>query len=99
MVTALDAAFPETARYTEPHGGLYVWLELDSRVKTGANSRVFRRALDAGVLYVPGEMCFCADTSRRIPQNCMRLSFGAQTIGQIRKGVALLGEQLRCNET
>ena len=94
MVTELGAAFPETAHYEKPRGGLYVWVELDPRVKTGPNSRLFKRALDAGVLYVPGEMCFCADPSRKIPQHCMRLSFGSPSIGQIHKGVALLGEQV-----
>ena len=73
---------------------MYVWVELDPRVKTGVKSRLFKRALDAGVLYVPGEMCYCNDPSRPIPQNCMRLSFGAPTIQQIQKGIRLLANAL-----
>jgi hypothetical protein len=53
-----------------------------------------KRALDAGVLYVPGEMCFSNDPSRPIPQNCMRLSFGAPAIPQIQKGIRLLADAL-----
>jgi 2-aminoadipate transaminase len=95
MCDALDA-FPQF-RYERPRGGLYVWAQLPARVKTGVKSRLFRRALDAGVLYVPGEMCFCADRSRRIPANCLRLSFGTQPAAQIRKGIRLLADALREN--
>jgi 2-aminoadipate transaminase len=94
MMVALAAAFANSARYDIPHGGMYVWVELDQRVKTGVKSRLFKRALDAGVLYVPGEMCYCKDPSRPIPQNCMRLSFGAPTIQQIQKGIRLLANAL-----
>ncbi len=82
------------ARYEKPHGGLYVWVELDPRVKTGPNSKLFRRALDAGVLYVPGELCYCSDPSRPIPQNRIRLSFGAPTVEQIQKGIRLLADSI-----
>jgi len=94
MVAQLCASFPNRARYEKPHGGLYVWVELDSRVKTGLKSKLFQRALDAGVLYVPGELCYCSDPSRPIPQNGIRLSFGGPTIQQIQKGVRLLADAL-----
>ncbi len=94
MVEELDATFPNTARYQTPRGGLYVWVELDERTKTGATSGLFKRALDAGVFYVPGDMCYCADPSRKIPQNGMRLSFGAQSVPQIQKGIRLLADAL-----
>lgn len=94
MITGLDESFPKSARYERPTGGLYVWVELEPRVKTGAKSRLFKRALDAGVFYVPGEMCYCSDRSRPVPQNCMRLSFGAPTVPEIKKGIRLLADAL-----
>jgi len=94
MVHALDGSFPRPARYQSPQGGLYVWVELDAGTKTGAGSRLFRRALNAGVLYVPGEMCYCADPARKAPRHCMRLSFGAPTVAQIKKGIRLLADAL-----
>jgi 2-aminoadipate transaminase len=90
MVKELDKQLRKSGRYRKPAGGLYVWLELNAQMKTGTKSRLFRRALDAGVLYVPGELCYCQDSSRLIPQNCIRLSFGAPTVEQIRKGIRLL---------
>jgi 2-aminoadipate transaminase len=92
MTQALDGFISSSARYHRPHGGLYIWLELASGTKTGASSKLFRRALDAGVLYVPGEMCFCSDPTRPIPQNCIRLSFGAPGIRQIHQGIKLLAD-------
>lgn len=94
MVEELAEAFPKSARYEKPRGGLYVWVELPPQLKTGVHSRRFRHALQAGVLYVPGELCFCHDPSRKIPHNCMRLSFGAVPTEQIRKGVRLLATVL-----
>jgi len=94
MIRSLDASLSQSARYCTPHGGLYVWLELHERTKTGTRSPLFRRALEAGVLYVPGEMCFCQDPSRPISQNCIRLSFGAPTVEQIRKGIKLLAASI-----
>ena len=94
MISALDAHFPSSAHYETPGGGLYVWVELDKRTQTGAKSRLFQRALDAGVFYVPGEMCFAADPTRSVPRNGMRLSFGAQSVEKIREGIRLLASVL-----
>ena len=83
------------ARYEIPRGGLYVWAALPAGIQTGVKSRFFKRALNAGVLYVPGEMCFCRDASRRVPRNCLRLSFGAARLDEIKKGIGLLADALR----
>jgi len=77
-----------------PRGGLYIWVQLVPPIHTGLRSRFFRRALDAGVLYVPGELCFCRDPSRRAPQNTLRLSFGAPSAEQIRRGIRMLAQAL-----
>jgi 2-aminoadipate transaminase len=93
MVTELRTRIP-IALYEVPAGGLYVWAKLPAHIKTGVKSRLFKRALDAGVLYVPGEMCFRRDAARPVPQNCLRLSFGAARIEQIKKGIRLLADAL-----
>lgn len=94
MIAQLAESFPAIARYETPHGGLYVWVELNPRSRTGVRNRLFRCALDAGVLYVPGEMCFCIESSRPVPRNCMRLSFGAPPIRLIREGIRRLARVL-----
>lgn len=55
-----------------PGGGLYLWLEAPATLDTGLDSAFCRACVAAGVLYVPGELCFGDDA----PKNFIRLSFG-----------------------
>lgn len=73
--------------WTEPHGGLYVWLTLPRGADASADSAIFRKCLDHGVLYVPGEYCFQPPD---IPHNHMRLCFGKVAAGQILPGIERL---------
>lgn len=59
-------------RWTEPDGGLYLWLEAPPTLDTGMESAFCRRCIADGVLYVPGELCFGDD----IPRHFVRLSYG-----------------------
>jgi Transcriptional regulators containing a DNA-binding HTH domain and an aminotransferase domain (MocR family) and their eukaryotic orthologs len=59
-------------RWDEPAGGLYLWLRAPETIDTGLDSAFCRACLDAGVLYVPGELCF----GDRVVKNYIRLSFG-----------------------
>ncbi len=59
-------------KWAEPAGGLYLWLEAPVALDTGLDSAFCRACLDAGVLYVPGELCF----GDRPAKNFARLSFG-----------------------
>jgi 2-aminoadipate transaminase len=52
---------------------------------------MFRQALDQGVLYVPGRLCYAEDPPRRAPDREMRISFGSATLREIAVGVARLG--------
>jgi len=94
MLAALRQHFPAEVEWWEPAGGLYFWARLPQRLKSGAASRVFRTALANNVLYVPGELCYAADLTRRKPNHEMRLSFGGATETNIRKGIARLGAVL-----
>jgi len=59
-------------RWEKPTGGLYLWLEGPATLDTGLDSAFFRACVAAGVLYVPGDLCF-GDTPAR---NFVRLSYG-----------------------
>ena len=95
MTEAVEEHFPATVRWEKPRGGLYVWARLPAALKTGAKSKVFQAALAKNVLYVPGELCYAADPSRRKPNHEMRLSFGNASEANIREGIARLGKVLR----
>ncbi|MDF3056394.1 MAG: GntR family transcriptional regulator [Rariglobus sp.] len=58
--------------WTVPEGGLYLWLTAPASLDTGLDAAFCRACVDAGVLYVPGELCFGHDA----PKNHIRLSFG-----------------------
>ena len=77
-----------------PTGGLYVWLRLPESIDTGLSGPLFDRAVEEGVLYVPGEYCYPRD--RRSPRkNMIRLSFGIQSCQSIRRGIEALGRAIR----
>ena len=83
MLAALRAHMPPGVRWTEPAGGMFVWLTLPPRIDT---LRLLDRALAAGVAFVPGAP-FYADNARH---DTLRLSFVTVPAEAIDRGVALL---------
>ena len=92
MVRALEEHLPPSCSWLNPRGGLYVWTALPKRAKAGQKGRFFQAALAAEVLYVPGEVCYAEDESRRRPAHEMRLTFGGASEDAIREGVRRLGK-------
>ncbi len=58
--------------WSQPAGGLYLWLRAPAGLDTGLESAFCHACVEAGVLYVPGELCFGDDA----PSDTIRLSFG-----------------------
>jgi len=81
-------------QWVRPTGGLYVWLRLPEGLDTGLAGPLFDRAVDEGVLYVPGEYCYPSDGTARA-RNMIRLSFGIQSCESIQQGIAALGRAIR----
>lgn len=59
-------------QWSRPAGGLYLWLQGPETLDTALTSEFCHRCIAAGVLYVPGDLCFGDD----VPRNFIRLSFG-----------------------
>jgi 2-aminoadipate transaminase len=95
MLRAFQQHMPPEVEWWTPDGGLYFWVRLPSGIPVGQPSRVFKDAVRANVLYVPGELCYASQSSRRIPANEMRVSFGGARLADIPEGVARLGKVLR----
>jgi 2-aminoadipate transaminase len=99
MLEALDEYLgdfmPEQTHWTHPTGGLYVWLTLPASIDTRREGPLFSRAVELGMLYVPGDYCYPADPTRTVPTNQIRLSFGVPTEQQNRDGVRLLAQAIR----
>lgn len=92
MLGALEVEFGDLpgASWTVPAGGLYVWLTLPPDVDTGPGGPLVPAALEAGVLYVPGEFGHVPDAAGHLPRNECRLSFGVADPEQVREGVRRL---------
>ena len=91
MLAGFEREFADVpgATWTVPAGGMYVWLTLDG-IDTGPNGPLVAAALDAGVLYVPGQFGHVPDESGRVPTNECRICFGVATPEQITEGVKRL---------
>ena len=74
--------------------GLYVWLTLPESFDTSRGG-MFEKAVDAGVLYVPGDYCFQPDEQRHVPTNHLRLSFGQVAAEQVEPGIEKLAGVVR----
>jgi 2-aminoadipate transaminase len=95
MLAAMKQFFPAEVQWWEPQGGLYYYARLPKALQTGPKSKLFQKALARDVLYVPGELCYANDPTRRKPENEMRLSFGGGTEQNIHLGIERLGGVLR----
>jgi len=95
MVAAIQRHIPEDVKWAQPAGGLYVWARMPTRVKTDLNSKLFKAAMRQKMIYVPGNLCYADDPTRRKPNREMRLSFGSASIRNIEEGIARLGRALK----
>ena len=71
------------ARWTDPHGGFFLWLTLPEAIDTEA---LFPHALAEGVAYIPGP---AFSIGRRFG-NALRLAFSAEPPDRAREGVRRL---------
>ena len=97
MLAALDEHLGDLpgCSWTRPSGGLYIFLTLPEQVETGADGALFARAIDEGVLYVPGEYCYGPDPTRTAPRNTIRLSYGVCPPKKIRTALAALARAIK----
>jgi 2-aminoadipate transaminase len=96
MIDACDEYLSgvDGVHWHQPQGGLYVWLELPPSMDVGPGSEIYRRAIQQGVLYVPGQYCF-PEEGVPVRRHSMRLTFGVQTPDRIRQGIRLLSEAIK----
>jgi 2-aminoadipate transaminase len=88
MIAALEKYFPAEASWTNPQGGLFVWVKAPECIDTTA---MFREAISAKVAYVVG-IAFYPHRN----DNChMRLNFSAVDPDHITEGVHRLGDLLK----
>jgi 2-aminoadipate transaminase len=88
MISALEQYFPVGSSWTDPQGGLFVWVKAPESIDTAA---MFREAINAKVAYVVG-IAFYPHRD----DNChMRLNFSAVDPEHITEGIHRLGNLLK----
>jgi DNA-binding transcriptional MocR family regulator len=86
LLAALERHMPAGVSWTQPQGGLFVWLTLPEGIDAAA---LLQRALkDAGVAFVPGGAFFHDGRGR----NTLRLSYSLPGEAEIERGIARLAE-------
>ncbi len=88
MIAALPGTVPDGTRWSDPDGGMFVWLTLPGDVDT---AELLPGALARDVAFVPGAP-FYASTSDRA---ALRLSFTTNTVEEIAEGMRRLAPALQ----
>jgi 2-aminoadipate transaminase len=84
MLTALSHFFPPEATWTEPQGGLFIWVTLPPTLDATA---VLQHALAAHVAFAPGPAFFAQGKG----QHMLRLNFTCVEPDRIEEGIRRLG--------
>lgn len=94
LTTAAERHLPAGFRWTEPDGGMFLWIEGPAGFDADA---ALTEALRQGVAFLPGSAFYADDVTGH--RNAMRLSFANVPHDDIDRGIALLGAVLREDPT
>lgn len=88
MLKALNQNMPKEATWSEPSGGMFLWLKLPERIDT---RDIFKTAVEHQIAYVIGHPFHCDDSGK----NTLRLNFSFPTLEQIESGIKRLSGMIR----
>ncbi|WP_035856350.1 PLP-dependent aminotransferase family protein [Cryptosporangium arvum] len=87
MIAALPSVLPDGSTWTDPDGGMFVWVRLPDGFDA---TSVLATALAHDVAFVPGAPFYAGDPDRAT----LRLSFTTNSPEEIHEGMKRLGEAL-----
>ncbi len=88
MVDAMAKYFPEGVTFTNPEGGLFLWVELPEYM----NARDLAvKAIEQKVAYVPGGAFF----GNNVRENCFRCNYSCMSEEKIEEGVKRLADVIK----
>ena len=88
MIAAIQQYFPADVQYTNPEGGMFLWVSLPAGMSSMA---LFEAAIKKKVAFVPGPP-FYVD---RKDSNTLRLNFSCSDEATIAQGIKRLGDSIR----
>jgi 2-aminoadipate transaminase len=83
MLECFRKYMPEKVKWTEPQGGLFLFVTMPAYIDAG---NILRKAIDNNVAFVDGATFFCNDSGH----NTMRINFSYSNRDEIEKGVERL---------
>jgi len=90
MLAALKKYMPKGVKWTEPEGGLFLWVKLPKRMSA---TGLFPKAIENKVAYVIGSAFHCDGKGH----NTMRLNFSYPSEQQIDEGIKRLAKVIKEN--
>lgn len=84
MLDALASCMPDNVRWTNPEGGMFIWLTFDNSVDT---DELFTRAVQNKVAFIPGSKFY---PKGKMKKNELRLNFSFSDEEQISEGIRRL---------
>ena len=85
MINCFRKFMPEGVTWTEPQGGLFLFVTLPLHIDT---DEVFKKAIEKNVAFVAGSSFFCNDSGH----NTMRINFSYSNKDEITEGVQRLSQ-------
>lgn len=87
MVEAISRHFPESVKYTNPDGGMFIWATLPNNI---SSMKLFEMAVKDGVCIVPGHPFYIGKND----VSTMRLNFSCMDEATIEEGIRRLGKSV-----
>ena len=88
MLAAIKEYFPANVKYTEPEGGMFIWVTLPEGMSA---LKLFHKAMEKKVAFVPGDPFYAGKSD----VNTFRLNYTNSTDEVIREGIKRLGEVIK----
>lgn len=88
MLENIQKYFPRDITYTNPEGGMFIWVTLPERID---KSLFINEALKQNVAVVPGEVFY----TKPIDCSSFRLNFSMPSKQDIEKGIRILGQLMK----
>lgn len=88
MINTMRETFPPEAKFTDPEGGLFTWVELPEYINT---RELAAKALEQNVAFVPGSGFYPKGDNN----HCMRMNYSGQSDERIVKGVNIIAKLIK----
>jgi 2-aminoadipate transaminase len=88
LLAGLAEHLPHGSSWTEPQGGLFVWVTLPPGMDA---DRLLPAAIDRGVAFVPGRFFYAAEAQRET----LRVSFATESPDALIEGARRMGDAIR----